>query len=37
MMKKHGSDLEDQPLYHVLSKMLRVVAGIDRIIIPGDF
>ena len=38
--KQYNGDIQidmvgDQ--YHLLAKMLRVVAGIDRIVIPGDF
>jgi len=38
MQSKYGKDFdESQALYHLLSKMLRLVAGIDRIIVPGEF
>jgi len=38
MKKKFGAEIdEEEPLYHVLAKMFRMVAGIDRIVIPGDF
>jgi len=38
MMKQYGGDIDDgEPLYQVLAKMLRLVAGIDRVVIPGEF
>lgn len=38
MQKEYGGSIgEDDMLHEVLAKMLRMVAGIDRIIIPGDF
>jgi structure-specific recognition protein 1 len=38
MNKKFGGSInEDEPLHLILAKMLRLVASIDRIIIPGDF
>lgn len=38
MQKKYNGKIEDdEPVHQVLAKMLRLVAGIDRIIIPGDF
>jgi len=38
-MKKRyqGEVSETDALYLTLAKMLRLVAGIDRIVIPGDF
>jgi structure-specific recognition protein 1 len=38
MQKEYGSSPgEDDMLHEVLAKMLRMVANIDRIIIPGEF
>jgi len=38
MRKRYQGEVsETEPLYLVLAKMLRLVAGIDRIVIPGDF
>ena len=38
MQKRYGGQIEEEDKSHeVLAKMLRMVAGIDRIIIPGDF